>query len=184
MKTTMNAALPAQNLMLDLVHTISLKAIEGTEKLIALQLQASRSMLEDMASQAQAFADLKDPQKLVTHLTSMKNPASEKISAYARQAYEISTETRDAITETIQKHIHEGQEVTQAWIETAAKTAPAGSEPIFAAARNAMSLVRSSLDHAAKVGQQAAASQKAESTDSHGVATTTARPAARTRKAA
>ena len=184
MKTTTNAALPAQNLMLDLVHTISLKAIEGTEKLIALQLQASRSLLEDMASQAQALADLKDPQKLATHLSSMKNPASEKISAYARQAYEISTETRDAITETIQKHIHEGQEVTQAWIETAAKTAPAGSEPMFAAARNAMSLVRSSLDHAAKVGQQAAASQKAESTDSHVLATTTAKPATRARKAA
>ena len=184
MKTTTNAALPAQNLMLDLVHTISLKAIEGTEKLIALQLQASRSLLEDMASQAQAFADLKDPQKLVAHLTAIKNPASEKISAYARQAYEISTETRDAITETIQKHIHEGQEVTQAWIETAAKTAPAGSEPIFAAARNAMSLVRSSLDHAAKVGQRAAESHEAETTDSHAVATTPSKPAARARKAA
>jgi hypothetical protein len=74
--------------------------------------------------------------------------------------------------------------VTQAWIETAAKTAPAGSEPMFAAARNAMSLVRSTLDHAAKVGQQAAASPKVESTDSHVLATTTAKPATRTRKAA
>ena len=179
MKSTLHAALPAQNLMLDLVQTISLKTIEGTEKLIALQLQASRSLLEDMASQAQAFANVKDPQKLVTHLTSMTNPASEKISAYARQAYEISTETRDAITETIQKHIHEGQEVTHAWIESAAKTAPAGSEPVFAAARNALSLVRATLGHAAKVGQQAA-----ESTDSQVVSTTTVRPAARTRKAA
>jgi len=179
MKSTIHAALPAQNLMLDLIQTISLKTLEGTEKLIALHLQASRSLLEDMASQAHAFADLKDPQKLVSHLTSMKNPASEKISAYARQAYEISTETRDAITETIQKHIHEGQDVTHAWIETAAKTAPAGTEPMFAAARNALSLVRSSLDHAAKLGQQAA-----ESTDSHVVSTTTAKPATRTRKAA
>jgi phasin family protein len=180
MKSTTNAALPAQNLVLDLVHTITMKTIEGTEKLIALQLQASRSLLEDMASQAHAFADLKDPQKLVTHLTSMSNPAGEKISAYARQAYEISTETRDAITETIQKHIHDGQAVTHAWIESAAKTAPAGSEPMFAAARNALSLVRASLDHAAKVGQQAA-----ESTDSHVVATSTAvKPSARTRKAA
>ena len=179
MKSTTNPALPAQNLMLDLMQTISLKTIEGTEKLIALQIQASRSLLEDMASQAQAFAELKDPQKLATHLTSMKNPASEKISAYARQAYEISTETREAITETIQKHIHESQDVTHAWIESAAKTAPAGIEPLFAVARNALSLVRTSLDHAAKLGQQAA-----ESTDSHVVATTTAKPAARARKAA
>jgi phasin family protein len=179
MKSTTNPALPAQNLMLDLMQTISLKTIEGTEKLIALQLQASRSLLEDMASQAQAFADLKDPQKLAAQLTSMKNPASEKISAYARQAYEISTETREAITETIQKHIHEGQDVAQTWIESASKTAPAGTEPMFAAARNALSLVRASLDHAAKVGQQAA-----ESTNSHVGATTIAKPAARTRKAA
>ena len=179
MKSTTNPALPAQTLMLDLMQTISLKTIEGTEKLIALQIQASRSLLEDMASQAQAFAELKDPQKLATHLTSMKNPASEKISAYARQAYEISTETREAITETIQKHIHESQGVTHAWIESAAKTAPAGTEPMFAVARNALSLVRTSLDHAAKLGQQAA-----ESTDSHVVATTTAKPAARARKAA
>ena len=178
MKSTTNPALPAQNLMLDLMQTISLKTIEGTEKLIALQIQASRSLLEDMASQAQAFAELKDPQKLATHLTSMKNPASEKISAYAREAYEISTETREAITETIQKHIHESQGVTHAWIESAAKTAPAGTEPMFAVARNALSLVRTSLDHAAKLGQQAA-----ESTDSHVVATT-AKPAARARKAA
>jgi len=179
MKSTTNPALPAQNLMLDLMQTISLKTIEGTEKLIALQIQASRSLLEDMASQAQAFAELKDPQKLATHLTSMKNPAGEKISAYARQAYEISTETREAITETIQKHIHESQGVTHAWIESAAKTAPAGTEPMFAVARNALSLVRTSLDHAAKLGQQAA-----ESTDSHVAATTTAKPAARARKAA
>jgi phasin family protein len=179
MKSTTNPALPAQNLMLDLMQTISLKTIEGTEKLIALQIQASRSLLEDMASQAQAFAELKDPQKLATHLTSMKNPAGEKISAYARQAYEISTETREAITETIQKHIHESQGVTHAWIESAAKTAPAGTEPMFAVARNALSLVRTSLDHAAKLGQQAA-----ESTDSHVVPTTTAKPAARARKAA
>jgi len=179
MKFAINAALPAQNLMLDLVQTIGLKTIEGTEKLIALQLQASRSLLEDMANQAQALADLKDPQKLATHLTSMKNPASDKISAFARQAYAISTETRDAITETFKKHIHEGQDVAQTWIETAAKTAPAGTEPMFAAARNALSLVRSSLDHAAKVGQQAV-----ESTDSQVEATTTAKRVARTRKAA
>jgi hypothetical protein len=50
---------------------------------------------------------------------------------------------------------------------------------MFAAARNALSLVRASLDHAAKVGQQAA-----ESTNSHVGATTIAKPAARTRKAA
>jgi len=179
MKSTINAALPAQNLMLDLMQTIGLKTIEGTEKLIALQLQASRSLLEEMASQARAFADLKDPRELVTQLTSIKNPASEKISAYARQAYEISTQTREAITETIHKHIHEGQDVAQTWVETAAKTAPAGTEPMFAAARNALSLVRSSLDHAAKVGQQAA-----ESTDSQVEATPTAKPVARTRKAA
>jgi hypothetical protein len=50
---------------------------------------------------------------------------------------------------------------------------------MFAVARNALSLVRTSLDHAAKLGQQAA-----ESTDSHAAATTTAKPAPRARKAA
>ena len=177
MKNSFESIIPTQRLMLDLMQTISLKTIEGTEKLIALQMQASRSMLEDAASQSQAFTDLKDPSKLVTNLTSMANPASEKLSSYARQAYEISNETRTAISETIQKHVQDSQQVTQAWFESASRTAPAGSEPIFAAARNALSVVKASIEQATKAGQQAA-----QFAEEQVIAST--KPAARARKAA
>jgi len=177
MTPNFEAAVPAQRLLLETVHAITLKNLEGAEKLIALNIQAARSVLEDIAHHADSLNTVKDPQSMLQKVSSMAQPAGEKMTAYARQVYEIQSETSGAIAQTLQNHLRSSQEAAQSWFDAASRTAPAGSEPMFAAARSALSVVRATFDRAAQASHSAA-----ETTEE--TLSTTAKPSTRGRRAA
>ena len=57
------------------------KAFEGVEKLVELNLAASRALLAESASQAQTVLNAKDPQEALALQSGLLQPLSEKAAS-------------------------------------------------------------------------------------------------------
>lgn len=178
MMAGMEQMMAAQRAVLETVQSIGVKSLEGTEKLVALNMQAARMAVEETTDNVRAMLDVREPSKLAETAMSMARPGGEKFASYAKHVYDITSETSGSIVEAMQRHVKDAQEQAADWFDTAAKTAPAGSEPLFAAARNAFSVARASYDQALSAGQKFA--EFAE----QGVAVATKTGAVRSKKAA
>ena len=83
---------------------LSAKALEGAEKLAALNLQTAKRLLSETQETMQAAAASKNPQELIPQQFSAQTltHAADKAIAYWRHAYEIVTATADEITKLIE----------------------------------------------------------------------------------
>lgn len=143
----------AQRALLDTVHNVSLKGIEGAAKLFELNAQAARSVLAESTGQMKSLFDL-DATKLADKGLTLSQPFTDKATAYIKQAYEIVTATNSQIAELLQKHVEEAQEFAVEAIDNAARSAPAGSETVFAAAKNSFGAVRTAYEQAVNASKK------------------------------
>jgi phasin family protein len=131
------------------------KAFEGVEKLVELNLAASKAVLSDVASQTQSALSVKDAQELLALQSSLLQPLAEKTAAYSRNVYSITSGTSAEFTKAIEAQAAEGQQKLVNLVESTSKNAPAGSESAVAfmkaavaAATNAMESVQKSVKQA------------------------------------
>ena len=64
------------------------------ERLVDLNLKATKSAYEDAISYVRAASTTKDPQELVKLNASAAQPALEKVQAYARKVYELVAQSQ------------------------------------------------------------------------------------------
>ena len=69
---------------LETLFGLTNKAFEGVEKIVELNMAATRAALSEAASHCQALLNAKDIQELVTLQTSLFQPLAEKTAAYNR----------------------------------------------------------------------------------------------------
>ncbi len=133
------------------------KAFEGVEKLVELNLAASRALLAESASQAQTVLNAKDPQEALALQSGLLQPLSEKAASYSREIYDIATVTTAEFGKTFEAQIAEAQKKFLDVIDSTAQNAPAGSETAVALMKSAMSAAHNVLETAQKSAKQAAA---------------------------
>lgn len=143
----------AQRALLDTTQNVSLKAIEGASKLFELNVQAARTAIADVTDQAKALFDL-DVTRLADKGLALPQPSTEKVTAYAKQVYEIVAATNSEIAELLQKHVEAAQELAVEAIDRVAKSAPAGSETVFAAAKNSFGVARNAYEQAVNASRK------------------------------
>ncbi len=154
-------------------------AFAKAERLAALNLNTARSVMEDGVANTKALMAVKDPQDLIKLQSSLAQPMVDKAVAYARSVYEIAAEGQEEVTKFVEGQIAEMNKLFAAAIDQAAKSAPAGSEPAFAAVKQAMAAANSAYDSMSKAAKEAAATAEANMT----AATKTAVKAVSTKKA-
>jgi phasin family protein len=167
----------AQRQAVEAFQAVTVKAIEGAQKIADLNVQASKANLADAAEMFNALTKAKDPSAAIQEAVAFAKPIGDKSSAYAKHMYDIVSTTGQSIASDVKVQLDAAQEAGVAAFETAAQNAPAGSEPIFAAAKNAFTVVRGGMD------QAIAASKKLTDFAEQNVSTLQAKPA-RARKAA
>lgn len=124
----------------------------GFERLAALNLNAVRSLLDDSAIATRALLDAKNPQALISLQASLAQPGVEATTAYTRSVYEIASETQGALSSVVDAKISDlGKQ-----LDTAVKTAPAGTDLAVSAVRSALSATNSAYDSMNKVIRQVA----------------------------
>lgn len=157
----------AQRALMSTAQQVGVKTLEGVNKLIELNLAATKSVMSETAQSWQSLLQTKDFVKFSEQSAQYAQPAAEKAASYAKHAYEIMSGTQQEIAELISKQVDDANDWTIELIDEAAKNAPAGSEAAFALAKQTVTAARTAYDQAF-----AAFSKAAEQTGNEIVART------------
>jgi phasin family protein len=129
-------------------------AFDSIERLTALNLNTSRTFVEDGTAAIRAALVVKTPKELVTLQTSFAQPTAEKAVAYYRSVFEILAQTLEEAMKPFEIQFAEVNKTVAVALEKAAKAAPAGSEVALAAVRSALATANSAYDQVNKAARQ------------------------------
>ena len=114
----------------------------------------------------------------MTSLQANLQPAQDKAVAYGRQVADIAASTQAEVSKLAEAQVKAVQEQFQALVETAVKSAPAGSENAVAAVKTAMANTTAAFDSVQKAAKQAVTAAEANFKSLSATAENTAKAAA------
>lgn len=155
MALTPEQMLAAHKANLETLFGLTNKAFEGMEKLVELNVTASRAAINEAETHARSMMSVKDVQELMAVQATMYQPLAEKAASYSRHLYEIASGTGSEFGNTMQTKAVEAQKNFTDMVETASKNAPAGSEAAVAVMKNAVSAANNAFDSVQKAVKQA-----------------------------
>ena len=135
---------------------LSEKAFSSFEKLIALNMAASKALLGESIGHLQALTKVKDAQALMTLQSSLVKPMAEKAASYSRHVYDIVSGSSADFTKVFESASAESQKAVTELLETSLKNAPAGSEAAVTVIKSAMTAGNNAVETAQKSAKQAA----------------------------
>lgn len=124
------------------------QAFAGVEKLVELNLAASKSLLGESFSHVQAVLGAKDAQELLALQSGLVKPLADKTAAYAQHVQTIVTGSGAELTKAFEAKTAEAQKAFAGAVENLTKNAPAGSESAVAAFKNALTAGQNALESA------------------------------------
>ena len=127
----------------------------GFEKLLELNIAASKAIFADVTQTTRAALEIKDAKELMAFNATLAQPAVEKSIGYSKQVYGIVTETQAALRKSAELQSVEANKEFASLIEKSLKNAPAGSETAVAAVKSAVAAATSAYDNASKIAKQA-----------------------------
>ena len=131
------------------------KAFEGVEKLVELNVQATKAALAESANNAQAVLGAKDVQEMLALQASMIQPLVEKTAAYSRHLYDIAQSAGAEISKTFEGQTAEAQKNFSDLVDSATQNAPAGSETAVTMMKSAMTAANTAFESVQKAVKQA-----------------------------
>lgn len=134
---------------------LTAKAFESVEKLVELNMTASKAAIAEAAGTTQAMLSAKDAQELLALQASLFQPLAEKTASYSRHLYEIASGTGAEFGKSIEAQATEAQKKFLAVVDNAAKNAPAGSETAVAVFKSAVAAGNNALESVQKAVKQA-----------------------------
>jgi phasin family protein len=152
---TAEQVLASQKATIETLFGLTGKAFEGVEKLVELNLTASKAALAEAAGTTQAMLGVKDAQELLALQASLFQPLAEKTAAYSRHLYDIASGTGAEFGKAFEAQATDAQKKFLAVVDNAAKNAPAGSETAVAVFKSAVAAGSNALESVQKAVKQA-----------------------------
>src|SRR5437867_4059700 len=152
---TAEQILAAHKANVETLFGLTNKAFEGVEKLVELNVQATKAALAETANHTQAVLAVKDAQELLALQASLVQPLAEKTAAYSRHLYDIASAAGADLGKTFEEQAAEAQKKFSGLVDNAAKNAPAGSETAVAALKSAVAAASNAFESVQKVVKQA-----------------------------
>lgn len=131
------------------------KAFEGMEKFVELNLQVARTSLDETAEHAKAMLSVKDAQELMALQAALLQPSAEKVAAYGRHVYDITSATQSEVVKVAEAQVAEAQRKLLALVDTTVKNAPAGTENAAALMKSAFAAANNAFESVQKATKQA-----------------------------
>jgi phasin family protein len=153
---TVDQVVASQKASIDTLFGLTHKAFEGMEKLVELNVQASKAALAETANHTQAVLGVKDAQELLALQASLMQPLAEKAAAYSRHLYDIASGTTAEFSKAVESHTADVQAKFVNLVDSAAKNAPAGSETAVALMKGTVSAATNAFESVQKAVKQAA----------------------------
>jgi len=140
---------------LETLFGLTNKAFEGVEKIVELNMTASKAALSEVADHTQSVLSVKDAQELLALQQSLLQPLAEKTAAYSRHLYDIATATGAEFTKAAEGQAADAQKKFAGLVDSAAKNAPAGSESVVAMMKSSVAAANNALESVQKAVKQA-----------------------------
>jgi phasin family protein len=134
---------------------LTTKAFEGIEKIVELNLTASKAALSEASEHTQSVLSVKDAQELLALQSGLLQPLAEKTAAYSRHLYDIATSAGADITKAFEGQTADAQKKFMGIVDSAAKNAPAGSEAAVAIMKSSVAAANNALESVQKAVKQA-----------------------------
>jgi phasin family protein len=168
MNTTAAQFIETNKANLQALESITSQAFAGVEKLVELNMAASKAAVAESMSHVKAVLGAKDAQEVIALQTAMVKPLADKSAAYAEQVKSIVTDSSAELTKAVEAKTAEAKKAFSGVVENLTKNAPAGSESAIAAFKNAMTAGQNAMESA-----QAQATKAVETAKSNFAAATT-----------
>ena len=152
---TAEQIMAAHKANIDTLFGLTQKAFEGVEKLVELNVAASRAALNEAASHTQASFSVKDAQELMALQSGLFQPLAEKVTSYSRHLYEIAAGTGTEMSKAVEVNTAEAQKNFATLVDSATQNAPAGSESAVAVMKSAVSAANNAFESVQKAVKQA-----------------------------
>ena len=152
---TAEQLIAAQKANIETIFGLTQKAFEGVEKLVELNVQATKAALSESANSTQALLSVKDAQELLALQANLMQPLAEKTVAYSRHLYDIAAGTGAEFGKAAEAQASDTQKKFLAVVDNAAKNAPAGSETAVAVMKSAVSAANNAFESVQKAVKQA-----------------------------
>ena len=152
---TADQMIASQKATVETLFGLTHKAFEGVEKLVELNVQASKAALAETANHTQAVLSVKDAQELLALQAGLMQPLAEKAAAYSRHLYDIASGTTAEFTKAVEGQTAELQSKFVNLVDSAAKNAPAGSETAVAVMKSAVAAATNAFESVQKAVKQA-----------------------------
>ena len=155
MSLTAEQILASHKANIETLFGLTSKAFEGMEKLVELNVTASRAALSEAANPTQAVLAVKDAQELLALQAGLFQPLAEKTAAYSRHLYDIASGTDAEFGKAFEAQATDAQKAFTNLVDSAAKNAPAGSETAVAVMKSAVSAANNAFESVQKAVKQA-----------------------------
>ena len=152
---TVEQIMASQKANVETLLGLTSKAFEGVEKIVELNLSASKAALAETSENAKAMLSVKDAQELIALQTSLLQPLAEKSAAYSRHLYEIAQSSSAEISKSFEGQTAEAQKKVAELIDSATQNAPAGSETAVTMMKSAMTAANTAFESVQKAVKQA-----------------------------
>lgn len=152
---TTEQLLVAQKANMETIFGLTQKAFNSLERLVELNLQASKAVLSESASHTNAVMNAKDAQELLALQAALMQPLAEKATAYSRQLYEIAAGSGAAFNQAAEGQAADAQQRFMALVDSVVRNAPAGSETAVAMMKNTVTAAANAMESVQKAVQQA-----------------------------
>jgi phasin family protein len=152
---TVEQVMASQKASIETLLGLTSKAFEGVEKIVELNLTASKAAMAESAEHAKAMLSVKDAQELMALQSGLLQPLAEKTAAYSRHLYDITTGSTAEMTKAFEGQAADAQKKFMGLVEDATKNAPAGSESAVAVMKNAVAAANNALESVQKAVKQA-----------------------------
>ncbi|HEY8624071.1 MAG TPA: phasin family protein [Casimicrobiaceae bacterium] len=163
-------------------------SLDKAERFTKLNLQAAKVALEQGVYTANAVAGIKDVQELAAVRAKLTEAGVQNALGYSRGVYQIASEAQADFSALAEEAWASYTKGVAAWVEKAAKHAPAGSDFAVTALKSTVAATTAAFDQFSKATKQvvsyADASVRAASANAATVAKATAKTATKGRKAA
>jgi len=178
---TVEQVVAAHKANIETLFGLTNKAFEGVEKIVELNLSASKAALNEVAGHTQSVLSVKDVQELLALQSSLLQPLAEKAAAYSRHLYDIASGTGAEFNKAVEAQAAEAQSQFNGLVDSAAKNAPAGSEAAVAILKSTVSAANNALETVQKAVKQATEAAEANFQAVAGSAATTTKAVAKKR---
>jgi phasin family protein len=140
---------------LETLAQLSRKAFDGIEKLMELNLQVAKTLMQENVDHIQDSAKAKDIKEYMSMQANFVQPMTEKAIAYGRHFYSIANETQTGINEVAKADMQKRTTQMQQTITDLSAQTPSSSDAMVNLIKQAVANASTAFESSQKAVKQA-----------------------------